>query len=236
MPAVANFVGDWVELMKGALEKSGTRTQSLQTDQEISLAFWNMVHRRIQTRARRVHVAREFACPDAHISAVQAIKKKLELGEDVNRHRSSAALNPKQKAFNDRLLNDWGVQHLHLGPENPEEKLSGRTDYCLYVYFTDTDAYFLDVMAHDNYEKQELMLRLHRNWPEVIAEHRADGVTDADRWEDSHVKKLRSSGFTYLLTLDGVVYITPGGGYAKNGNSFKALRLSNRAFNTLHEW
>lgn len=224
--------------MRRGLEANGVKTSSLRTDQDVSLAFWNMVHRTIRARPRKVRVAKEFVCPPGHLAVVEALKAKFERGEDVNRHRSSAALNPKMRSFNDRLFNDWGIHHLHLGPDNPGKPLAGRTDDCLYVYVTEADAYFLHVLGHDNYEKRELMLRMHRNWPDAIAEHRAPGVSvdPEDEVEDGGVKTLRGAGLTYLLVLDGTPYITPGGGYMKSGNSLMALRRSDAAFATLYGW
>lgn len=239
MKVVANLVADWVIVMRRGLEANGVKTSSLKTDQEVSLAFWNMVHRTIRTRPRKVHIAKEFVCPPEHVAVIEALKDKFERGQDVSRHRSSAVLNPKMKAFNDRLFNDWGVHHLHLGPDNPGKPLTGRTDDCLYVYVTETDVYLLHVLGHGNYEKREMMLRMHRNWPEIIAEHRAPGATSVDpedEVEDDGVKTLRGAGFTYLLVLDGTPYITPGGGYMKSGNSLPALRRSNSAFATLCGW
>jgi hypothetical protein len=236
---VANLVADWVTIMRRDLEANGVNTSSLKTDQDVSLGFWNMVHRAIRARPRKVHIAKEFICPPEHAVVVEALKAKFERGEDVNRYRSSAVLNPKMKAFNDRLFNDWGIQHLHLGQDNPGKPLAGRTDDCLYSYVTETDVYFLHVLGHGNYEKKELMLRMHRNWPEAIAEHQAPGVVSVDpedEVEDDGVKTLRGAGFTYLLVLDGTAYITPGGGYMKSGNSLMALRRSDAAFTTLHGW
>jgi hypothetical protein len=236
MSIVVTLVRDWVEMMRQQLQAEGIRSGSLKTDEELSLAYWNMIQRRISRQARKVHVAQEFVYPEEHAVAIEALREKFERGDDLNRYRSGAVFNPEHQQFDDRLFNDWGIQHLHLGPENPDERLSGRTNECLYVYLTQSDAYFLDVMPHKQYEKQELMLRMHRNWPEAIAEHRADGVVSCEDWDDSDVKKLRGGGFTYLLTLDGVAYISPGGGYAKSGNSFMALRRSNAALNNLHAW
>lgn len=194
-----------------------------------------MVQRRVEAVPRKVHVAKEFVCPERHSEAVETLRRKFESGEDVNRYRSGAAYNPQHQQFDDRLFNDWGIQHFHLGPENAGAKLSGRTDECLYLYPTKTDAYFLDVMPHKQYEKQELMLRMHRNWPEAIAEYRALGESCED-WDDSDVKRLRGAGLSYLLKLDGVTYLSPGGGYMQAGNSWMAGRRSDRALNNLYSW
>lgn len=240
MTVIVDLIGDWVKLMSRELDQAGLPTASLQANEEVSLAYWNYRLRLITDVPRKVHLAREFVCPPQHQAVLDDLKRKVERGEDINRHRSRAAYDPEQKAFNDRLFNDWGVQHFHLGPENHNDVVTHRTGRCLYAYLTTVDAYFLDVMPHNQYEKKELMLRMHRNWPDVIAEHRAPGVvvTEEDDLsdDDANIKTLRGGGFTYLLTLDGVPYITPGGGYMTSGHSFLACRRSDRAFNQLHEW
>jgi hypothetical protein len=232
----ADFLGDWLELMRAALKAAGLPTQSLTTLADVSLAYWNYRARLIAATPRKVHRAREFSCPAQHAAAVDALQIRFEHGEDVNKHRSRGAFDPEHGAFNDRLLNDWGVQHFHLGADNPNDVVTYRTGHCLYVYLTSGDAYFLDVMHHGNYHKQELMLRMHRNWPEAIAEHRAPGVLPDDQWDDDSIKTLRRAGLTYLLNLDGVAYVAPGGGYMSSGHSWLVCRRSDHALNRLVDW
>lgn len=227
-----------MKLMRHQLDAAGVPTASLQTLEDVSLAYWNFRRRLISQTPRTVHRAREFACPPQHQAALNELQGKLERGEDINRSRSRAAFDPAHQAFNDRLLNDWGVQHFHLGPDNPGDIVTQRTGYCLYCYLTGTAAYLLDVMDHGNYHKQELMLRMHRNWPDVIAEHRPPGVTvdPDDQFDDESVKTLRRAGLSYLLTLDGVAYVAPGGGYMKSGHSWLVCRRSDHALNQLTAW
>ena len=236
MTVVVDLISDWVKFMRHELDQAGLSTASLQTNEDVSLAFWNYRQRLIAAIPRKVHMAPELVCPPEHQAVLDELKGKLECGEDINRHRSRAAFNPEAKAFNDRLLNDWGVQHFHLGADNPNDVVTHRTDDCAYVYLTATDAYFLTVLGHGHYHEQEIMLRMHRNWPEVIAEHRAVGATNGTEWDDESIKTLRRIGLSYGLNLDGVLYVAPGGGYVMSGHSWLACRRSDHAFNQLHQW
>jgi hypothetical protein len=69
---------------------------------------------------------------------------------------------------------------------------------------------------------------VHRNWPELIAQHRAVGVirTESGPQSDEDIALLRRAGISTLLELsDGSVYFSPGGGVSSAATSIQTTRL-----------
>jgi len=79
--------------------------------------YWNATNRRIPLRTRQVHWSNELRArepslaPDAR-SALATIEQESRKGEDLNRRYSKSL---KKLQYNDLMLNDWGIHHLHLG-------------------------------------------------------------------------------------------------------------------------
>ncbi|NOQ25427.1 MAG: hypothetical protein GQ564_08695 [Bacteroidales bacterium] len=82
---------------------------------------------------------------------------KIALDTIIDKVRSGIELNPYQskQSFNsdydDGLFNDWGIHHLHLSNKlkNESDYFMERSSKLLFVKFTMTKAYFIDIYSHN---------------------------------------------------------------------------------------
>jgi len=82
------------------------------SNRDISITYFNLQRRRIASAPRKVVLSAEFSCPSTHIAGLELIKTKAANGEDLVPHQSTRLNDP---SFDDALLNDWDIHHLHLG-------------------------------------------------------------------------------------------------------------------------
>ncbi|MGA9754532.1 MAG: hypothetical protein WBV23_05250, partial [Desulfobaccales bacterium] len=110
--------------------------------------------------------------------AYEEIKLRLTKGDDVNPFLSKEALNPQ---FQDYLLLDWNIHHLHLNNNNSGGYFNVRSDYLLMVLFKNGIAHFIDIEHHNDVEvfvKREYLQIIKDNWPAVIEGYELKGVLD----------------------------------------------------------
>ena len=232
---VANFRADWVQHMKDWLADEEIPLKPEVEDKHISFAYWNVLRRRISRRPRTVEKSKEFTLPKKIPEGFDDVVACFERGHDVNVFRSRGALDATLDEFHDKLFNDWGIQHFHLGKMRPSRKLSGRTGQCLYAIVRDDAVYFIAVLPHGHYVDLDLMQRVHDNWPALLTRHRfVSGSTNNEPLTEQQMRTLRAKGANFLTQMaDGTQYLPPGGGYAPNGQSPFVTRASDWAFNMI---
>ena len=95
--------------------------------------YFEMSRRTIVPRSRQVHWSRELEArqlTDTQRQAILCIQAESLAGENLNPRRSRYQWNPN---FSDDLLNDWGIQHFHLGARGGEKMgLAGGTKALLF--------------------------------------------------------------------------------------------------------
>lgn len=219
-----DLFGDWRRIMERVLTNWGHTVPPTASLQDVCIQFFNLDHRLVSSVPRSVEISQEFICPPDLQHGLNIVRKKIEDGEDLTPHLSKGILRDGL----DGLLNDWGINHLHLGTELMDDgRFMKRTGPVLFVRFTRDTAYFIGVAEHGNWTNQELMRILHRNWPESIERYRMDigglgqNVTDADfqalrgnprRGQGGHVQ-------SFVEVEPGAVYFPLGMGYATDGTS-----------------
>lgn len=219
----ADFIRDWANYLVAQLTRSSCHVDPTRDPEELAVAFFNALAHRPPVTPRRVLVSREFACPLACQAGVDLIKDKSERGEDLTPHLSMAIEKDSDvgdRLFNDALLNDWGIHHLHLGttpdPRNPS--FVARTDDVLFARITDDTLYMIAVMPHGNWARQDLVEIIHRNWPGSIRRFRLQGVVGLDpALRDDQIAKLRKRYIIAIQMRDGTVYRPIGGGCTTSG-------------------
>ncbi|MBS1209574.1 MAG: hypothetical protein H6R19_1972 [Proteobacteria bacterium] len=117
-----------------------------------------------------------------------------------------------------------------------------RTRRVLIAHLTDSDAYLLDVLPHgkeasDLWGQIALLETLQRNWPAVLARYELRGMLlpqQSERFLASDYVRLRQSGISTILGINGKAYMGPGLGVATDGTSTKAVDFANRVQHELH--
>ncbi|WP_444659953.1 hypothetical protein ACRQV7_06960 [Caproiciproducens sp. R2] len=190
----------------------------------------------IPQKKRQACYSKEFSCPSGYEAALSEFQSRVENGSDLTAFMTTRRVNPN---FNDLLLNDWNIHHFHLTRRFHPNGLAKRSDYELFVYFTDTTAYFLQVYRHQKkhlFASQDLVRILHDNWPELISNRKLNDVLSLypHAPSDEEYDCLRKAHvLTMVEVKPGTVYFPLGGGYASDGSSTDAVRLSDHWHNLL---
>ena len=219
----------------------------------IDLAEWLL---RLPARTcRQTHLSdvlhRKILSP-YEINGIRQIRMALESGHDVRSYlgdRTRSVRNRRnekrtRKAQNDLFFSDWGLHHFHLGAD-----LAGmgrrvmRSFRVLIAHLTESDAYFLDVLPHgkgfsDLWGRVELLEILQRNWPVVLARYELRGMYPRDiesRHLASDYVRLRQSGISSILGINGKAFMGPGLGIATDCSSTKAVDFANGIQRELHQ-
>lgn len=238
-----NVFGDYAQILRKRLTDnigySKSSVDSIQDDDGIVLTYFRVLRRLVSNVPRTIFKAEGFVCPPEHVDALAQIERKIRNGESIVPYLSRRVLDV---SYNDALLNDWGIQHLHLGTSmsnKPKHRglLIEETKELLYVYFTEQCAYLIKILGHGtDFADQVLVQTIHDNWPEVLEQYRDPNIismypkdlTITDRY------RLRKANLNVgvVTVSDGTTYVMIGGAVATSGdNMFDVART-----NYLHHW
>jgi hypothetical protein len=222
---VLDFERDWRAIVAAKLVEMGYDASPDEPTDQLGIAYFNALRRRIEARPRVMHRADTFSCPPEHAEGFAALRGAVERGDDLTRFLSRRM---RQRGYDDGLLNDWGIFHFHLGTRVEADGFVARTPYVLFAVVRSEDFYMLACRLHgrgateDPWSQQELLNIVHRNWPELIAQWRvpAEIVDVQPVLTDADVAAFRGAGITALFKMaDGAIYFPPGGGIATDRTS-----------------
>lgn len=227
-----DLYSDWIRLLKKELKQYGYRPKDDEKPHRIAIQYFGLHRRLIAPVPRNVFVSKEFSCPSELRESLDLVIDKIKVGGSLTPHMSKAILNLE---FNDDLLNDWDIHHLHLGTSIDSSGFIDRTGPVLFVRFSSGSAYLINVMEHGCWAQQELVKILHRNWPDSISQFRLKEVEGLGRQlSDEDIKKLRKvHGVTFIEVEKGIVYAPLGMGYVSSGHSLEAVRTADYCANKL---
>jgi hypothetical protein len=197
----------------------------------------------VRPQPRSVHRSSEFdrklaLLPTDLQSATEAIIEKTRRGEDLAGHLSRKSVDP---ATLDGLLADWSVHHLHISihKSDPTDDFFARTGPLMFVFFSDQAAYFTAVEDHDRdvWTRQEHLEIIWRTWPDVMEPYRLKGVlgTAYQTSDPQDLALLRKGRVNYPLTIDGHVFVGPGGGLTTSGLPLKVGRAADKIMDGIRD-
>ncbi len=230
VPAVQlDFRSDWFGFVREVLTAWGHPPDASDADSAISRRMFNLAKRRVEPGIRQVFESAEFNCPKEHLIGWNALKAKLERGDDVVPHLSTAL--GRDPDYDDGLLNDWGIHHFHLGmahhPGVPG--FVARTGPLVFGRVTPTQFYAVNVYDHDGWSRKAVIETIWRNWPEVLEPFQLKGVLPGDGTTDEEHGSLRDAGIAVIVQLaDGTMLMPPGGGLTTAGTSISVAMESIR--------
>jgi hypothetical protein len=230
---------DWIQSSRNELIAWGYDLTKLRTDQDIARCYLNVEWRRIRREPRVILKASDFTCPPEKAAGLAELELKVLAGQDLLPHLSRGLMKIK---YNDALLNDWGVYHLHLGTQLDRDGFVERRgrdgNLVLFACFDGSAAYFLRVMEHGKWSDQSLVQTLHDNWPSLIEGARLKGVQGKERrLTDDEIRLARSKGLSVMVLVgDGTVYQPLAGGYASSRLSSVVVVEADRRKRLLDAW
>jgi hypothetical protein len=170
---------------------------------------------------RKIKIAKGFAYPEAHAKGYKQILSEIEKGIDLTPRGSRKQT--KEDAYNDPMLLDWNIYHLHLGKEvirsgKNKGLIQGHKEI-LFVFFENETAYIIGVFDHSSWTKQEVLEIIFKNWPQLIERWKIEraialsrDVTEAGR------QSLRNAQINSPIKIGNNVYMGPGGGMTTSGS------------------
>jgi len=204
--------------------------------------YWTWRERFPAARPRAVHRPRELAAsPGAKENAADLaeLERKMTAGEDLTPHLSErvevayiadadrpSADRRMRDADRDRMLNAWGIHHLHLSSAPGRGAFTARGRDVLFVIFRADDVYLLGVYTHDDWAREELVRVIVRNWPDAgLFLKSTTAIGTQARFSDEDRRALRRANVNEALyKVDGAFYGPPGLGQTATGGSFAAAR------------
>lgn len=132
----------------------------------------------------------------------QAFKRKIEKISNCFKDDGNVSPYLTEKInhliFEDRLLNDWGILHLHLNPI--KERNPATDNFLLFVYIQDNNVFFLNIGHHKSFADKTLLEIIDNNWQgllSVFKEYTSSVLSEAD------ILKLRKMNAMYTLSING---------------------------------
>lgn len=176
---------------------------------------------------REVHISKQLNESQKfkqYEKAIAFIKEKIEKGEDIMPF-ASARKKPSKKGenpYNDDLLNDWGIYHLHLGTEYSKSGKIKRSEDLLFCIINLKSVYFIDIQGHrDNWANKELLEIVYDNWSELLEPYELDMIPDYN-YTSEEIRDFRKIGSNMCVTLknDKTFMI---GNFAVDGTSMQVV-------------
>lgn len=218
-----DFYKDWIGFLRKSLIEVGYSPSKNQED--VSIQYFNLLRRMIPVRPRKVHIAKEFTCPPELQLVLDLIIEKVKQGVDLGPYLSKRIVDLD---YDDDLLNDWDIYHLHLGTNLDSNGFVNRTGPVLFARFDEQNAYLINVWSHGNWTNQDMIRIIHNNWPESIEDYRLKEVTRLNQSvTDRDIQIARKAHSMLLIELEpGIVYAPPGMGLTSAGTGIEVVRVS----------
>jgi hypothetical protein len=202
---------------------------------EAVLTLLKFNHRSISPAKREIRRSKTFSCPVNVSDGLILLENKILNGNNLDPHQSRCLAEPKDKKFNDLLLFDWDIYHLHLGLRVETDGFIERTDDLLFAVIKDDVIYELTVQPHGIWTDLDLLECINQNWPQLLFFAKINGTLSHSSTSDD-LKILRKKCINSLLTLsDGTSYFPPGFGYQSDGTSSKVILRANRFIRTVNK-
>ena len=159
-------------------------------------------------------------------AGLEKLISAAEVGEDLRPWLHDAIFANKQ----DALMNDWGVQHFHLGLSiqtvpNGRKKVSRTGDLLYTMHIEKTGRlYLIGVFDHGSFSEKRLLEIIDAEWPELLGHAKVENMTDISHSPTSlEIHQFRKHEINTVVEVGGDFFMGPGGGYTTSGHSTTAV-------------
>lgn len=191
----------------------------------------NMKKRIVEPKKRNVHFHSSLRIPSNNTKGFFLLVNRMRKGVNINAYQSHHL---ERTDFHDGFLNDFGLHHFHLGETSQEtgkhKKYIVRTKNEVFAKVDENDIYILGVFGHNKGEKnliftdESMLQMLYDEWPHLLERYVLKGISGQKFTPDERYN-LRNKNANVTITLNnGIVIMSPGGGYMSNGLSADVFR------------
>jgi hypothetical protein len=226
-----DFHADFLVLAERALAANGAVVAPGVPRPDAVYRYYAHLRRLVEQRCYRVLEAAELVCPPEFAAGYAQLKSELENGTDVTARLSTRITKP---AYEDMLLNDWGVTHFHVNLRDPAGDVEHENTILL-AMIRDEVVYCIGFIPHRAWTRIEYLEILQRNWPQSLQHARVHAAT-AYAMTDDERDKMRKRNANVLTTVNGVAYGAIGGGYTAAGTSMRAHHEADHALLSLDSY
>jgi hypothetical protein len=224
----ADFRTDWTEFLKTAMAACNLEYALSHTLEENTDRYLNAKRRIPRRTGRAIHESKELSVPPQYAADYSALRKLIGEGGDLKPYLSRD-IERRRADKNDRILNAWGIQHLHF-------RAKGTGDLLL-VKITEAEVFVIQTLPHsrDLWVNTALLQILHDNWPALV-NGKCSGI-ESESLTATERLSLRDRNVNVAVGMsDGTVYISPGGGLMASGQCFSDLVDGDKIFAELSHW
>ncbi len=226
---VPALYSQWCEILKDILKNNGVNNLDDIAIGEIPMYFKEYIFRTLQDGLKhKVYFSKQLQNNlkyNNFKTVIEDIKNKAQDGQGLTQYLSKGIV--KNLKEPDRLLNDWGIIHMHLSNDIQADGFCKRTNELLFVYrnfLNSTDMYFLDIFEHGRWNEKEIVEIIHKNWPESIRYFKIDCLEICHNPTNNEIKDLRKSNINSAIELsDGTAYMAIGGGMTMTGTNMWSM-------------
>ena len=190
---------DYIKIMERSLPN--IEFINLNSDKYFEKLFY-LYSRLILPSPRSIIKSKEFICPGEYETALDELEKKIVNGESLIPYLSEKITDLN---YNDKLLNDWNIYHLHLSRRFRQDGFAKRSDFELFIYVTDYIIYFIQIYPHskeDLYSTQDMVRIIYDNWPDLIEKYRIkDIISLSENLDDKSYGELRDLNMGLLVQV-----------------------------------
>lgn len=221
---INDIAGKW-------LKENNITYNSENSDNILEFLRWIIIY--IQPIKRKVYISNELMQSykfTQYKNEINLIKGIFENGEDIMPFTSARkSFKNGRNPYNDALLNDWGIHHLHLSLEKDKSGFIKRTKDLLFCFIDCECAYFIDIQPHGgSWANKKLLEIMDNNWCELLECHRVKDAIPTSNYSSDEILKLRKININTVVTLDnGKSFISIGGGSSMDGTPTKAVLWRN---------
>lgn len=219
-----DLCADYEKILEGYMDPFVKKRKS---KDDAVMDFFRLQVRLIEQKPRKIVKSKEFSCPKEYEDKLKHLEECILSGKNLIPFMSKGIQDLTQE---DLLLYDWGIYHFHISDRQEEDTIfMERSDYLLMAYVDADAVYFLDVVPHKSsdvvvWADTRYMDIMKNNWSELFERFRWKEYNPIQTFNDKETYDLRKSGALIVSKWgDGAIF-SPGGGYASDTTSIKAVQ------------
>jgi len=219
----------WLSYQKQSLNNKGVNLDNI-SDEDISMYYFEYYFfRTLQKIPYTVYLSDELVENPLYENfkdVIDNICHKAKNADDLIPYLSKGI---KRIQRPDKMLNDWGVLHFHLGENIDASGFITRTNELLFIYrdiYRPNELYFLDIFNHGDWSKKRTIEIIKNNWSDVLEPYQIKSLIDIEpKLNDDEHLSVRQANINSAITFDDeTAYLTIGGGLTAIGTNIESTK------------